>query len=430
MYYKKKNTNLKLIILISIITLTILIGLTAVIVSAIKMKNKKNDNNKTVIELISPEIKVINLNENDKDVKSVKLKIEASIDDEKGIDYVINLNTNEKYTEFPKEIEIMQNGIYTFKVVAKNTKTKEAKIEVKQIKEASARDPYIPEGFTKKDDTNVDDGFVIVDKNGNEYVWIPVESGKLPQGDGSEMQEYRDEDSGVFNNSVSKNYGFYVARYEAGINEDPDNYQVPVSKPNANVWNKVTYPQAKLMAQKVAEANRYSSTTYTSLINGGAWRAILDWCEKEEEGYKKSTNFGNYWDGLQRAGSGNDIIKNIYNLAGNVKEWTNEMYLRDTRTEKEKKENVSELTNRILRGGSGNMSPFTPEFRTYASANNKDEYWGFRVILFVDKPSINGKVKQENKDNENKNTENKEDKENSENSNEKEEKNNNLRFNN
>lgn len=400
MYYKKKNTNKQLIAFIVVIIALVVIGLLFTIVQVIKgAKNKEKEQSKQ-LTLLEPEIKVTNLNEKDKDVQVVTLKIEATTEDPAGINYILNTNNNERYEKLPAEVKIDRNGVYTFKAVAHNTKTKDAKIEVTQIKEASAKEPYIPEGFTHKDDTTVEDGFIIVDKNGNEYVWIPVESGKLPALQGTEAAEYKDEDAGVFNNSVSKNYGFYVARYEAGINSDMSRYQIPVSKPDADVWTQITHPQAKKMAQSVAEANEYSKTTYTSLVTGGAWRAILNWADKEKEGYSKSVNIGSYWNGIQRAGAGNDVIKNIYNLAGNLKEWTDEVYLRDTRTEEDKKAGRLELSNRILRGGSGNMSPFSSEFRTFATTKAKDDYWGFRVILFVDKPSINGKVSEEPKDDE------------------------------
>lgn len=433
MYYKKKNTNLKLVILIVLITLVVLIGFTLLTINVIK--NKKNKELETGQEqLAEPEITITNLNEKDKDVESVKLKIEAKINDPNGIDYVRDDKKNKMYYEIPFEINVEENGIYTFTAVAKNTKTKSAKIEVKQIKEKSAKDPYIPNGFKKKENTKFEDGFVIEDKSGNEYVWVPVPSGKLPPLEPLEAQDYRDEEAGLFNNSVSKNYGFYIARYEAGVNEDRANYQIPVSKPKAQVWNKVTHKQARTMSQSVAKANGYDSTTYTSLISGGAWRAVLEWCNTAEQDYSKSTKYGNYWDGIQLAGSGNDVIKNIYNLAGNVKEWTDELYLRDTRTEEEKEKGIENLPNRILRGGSGDMFPFTPEFRTFATNDTVDEYWGFRFILYVDKPSINGQEKKEEKDEQKENQEdkkekNEENKENKEEKNNKDKKENELKFN-
>ena len=396
MYYKKKNTNLKLIILIGLMGIAILFGLIFMILQVAK-NNKKNKTKimKEQNELAIPEITITNINEKEKDVMYVTLKIDAKVDDEDGIDYVVDEKTNERYRDLPVEIMIDKNDIYTFKAVAKNTKTKEAKIQVTQIKEVSANKPYIPKGFEHVDDTIVEEGYVIKDKAGNEYVWIPVENGKLPLGEFNESNEYRDEDAGVFNNSVAKNYGFYVARYEAGINDDMMKAKTPVSKPNVDVWTGITHEQAKEMSKNVAQENEYSSTTYTSLVTGGAWRAILEFAEKEKPGYKRSTNYGNYSDGILRAGAGNDVVKNIYNLAGNLREWTDEIYLRDTRTEEEKKRGVMDMSNRILRGGSGNIAPFTPEYRTHAKAVTTDDYWGFRFILFEDKPNIHGKIKEQ-----------------------------------
>lgn len=412
MYYKKKNTNLKLMILIGAIGITILFGLIFIIMQV--AKNNKRTKEKIVKEqgeLAIPEIKITNLNEKEKDVMYVTLKIEAKTDDPDGIDYVIDEKTNERYKDLPVEIMIDKNDIYTYKVVAKNTKTKEAKIQVTQIKEVSANKPYIPKKFKHVEGTTVEQGYIIKDEVGNEFVWIPVENGKLPLAPFNESGEYRDEDAGMFNNSVAKNYGFYVARFEAGINDDMMKAKVPVSKPDVDVWTGITHEQAKEMSKNVAKENGYASTTYTSLITGGAWRAILDFAEKEKQGYTKSTEYGNYWNGIQRAGSGNDVVKSIYNLAGNLREWTDEIYLRDTRTEEEKKNGITELSNRILRGGSGNIAPFTPEYRTHARVTAADDYWGFRFILFEDRPNIHGKTKEkeekENKE-ENKKEEDKE----------------------
>lgn len=36
------------------------------------------------------------------------------------------------------------------------------------------------------------------------------------------------------------------------------------------------------MSKNVAQENEYSSTTYTSLVTGSAWRAILEFAEKRK----------------------------------------------------------------------------------------------------------------------------------------------------
>jgi len=78
-------------------------------------------------------------------------------------------------------------------------------------------------------------------------------------------------------------------------------------------------------------------------------------------------------------------------MAGNVREWTTEIYKNKAeaaKTSKKKKKNATneELLSetvyyRVVRGGGANIS------RTASSYNgNKenmtDEYWGFRVILY------------------------------------------------
>ena len=78
--------------------------------------------------------------------------------------------------------------------------------------------------------------------------------------------------------SVYENGGFWVGRYEAGI-EDENNIRketsstatlVPVSKQNAYPYTWVTRTQAKVLAEKV-ESGSYTS----SLMFGVQWDLVL-----------------------------------------------------------------------------------------------------------------------------------------------------------
>lgn len=155
--------------------------------------------------------------------------------------------------------------------------------------------------------------------------------------------------------SVLEYNGFYVGRYEAGTTSTRDrNSGITddvVIKQGKNVYNwigwsnsddmKVETGGAVQKSKEFASANNYTSVTST-LIYGVQWDAIMQWIDpeyKNEDGtlYEKnsfvanSTGKGNYVTNyseigsLAQTGSNSDYaVKNIYDLAGNVEEWTME----------------------------------------------------------------------------------------------------------
>ena len=206
----------------------------------------------------------------------------------------------------------------------------------------------IPIGFTYKEGTK-DTGLVIQDSNENEFVWIPVKENtyvkdtqnfggaKISGEDSSLPNGITDEEA-----DVKKYGGFYIGRYEAGVPEGDTSSSnksgKSVSKKGATVWTDITYYSAK------AKAEGMISTDYvqTGLITGKAWDTTCHWIEdsleniNESATLKNSEYYGNYSDSKmpadvdgygtkQVAGfSENWKTKNIYDLAGNVEEWTNE----------------------------------------------------------------------------------------------------------
>ena len=274
--------------------------------------------------------------------------------------------------------------------------------------------PYLPSGFTKDEDTDLDNGLVISDSTGNEYVWVEVPTSiydnadyntetntgdKKPTGkDDTNKIEYclkkyasayrrngfadeyvEDEKPGWFAGkteydnakkkmlaSVYENGGFYVGRYEAGISEfrtsnENEPTEVPVSKQNMFPYTVVTRTQAKQLAEKVNAGGCTSSLMY-----GIQWDLMLVFIQNKggvdvSTLTTDSTKIGNYnnnkWsitnnkakystDGLSwndgsyakeeesavllTTGASNTFAKmNIYDVAGNVREWTLEGYKRD-----------------------------------------------------------------------------------------------------
>ena len=208
----------------------------------------------------------------------------------------------------------------------------------------------IPAGFKiiKGDPSKINEGVVISDEAGNEFVWVPFTEEQYKKHTYTELKSeetdevvvlvdgeahdkgwntwlyrtYKDwSDDGGNLESVKKYGGFYIARYEAGIPSsmtwiyvDPksanrpyvvegrntSNY-APVSKKGSQAWNYISQANAKEAARKMYNG---SVAVTSQLIDGIAWDRTVDWIV-ETGNYtdieKDSTNYGNY------ANNGNDI---------------------------------------------------------------------------------------------------------------------------
>ena len=268
---------------------------------------------------------------------------------------------------------VTANGNYEFTAVCANGEQDSLKIEVTEIVEVSATNPYVPEGFEVIND-NVEEGFVIEDRAGNQYVWIPVESGKLTRETifSVEFEESNSTASALVN-SVAKNYGFYLGRFEASQYEI-DGKIVAASMSGKIPWTNVTYQDAYEYATRSGEAFGYTDC-YTSLINSYAWDTTLEWIDQSVTNYSSVTNYGNYSGTIYPTGTTqSDIVKNISDLAGNVREWTTEIYKDTVGGEKG-------AIYRVVRGCAASLSK-TPKSHIGYTEVKSDTYWGFRTILY------------------------------------------------
>ena len=251
----------------------------------------------------------------------------------------------------------------------------------------------IPKGFTYKEGTK-DTGLVIQqDEKGNEFVWVPATEstyvkdtsfpGFEPTGDDTLPNGITDETA-----DVKKYGGFYIGRYEAGIPEGDTSTSnkvgIPVSKPGVTVWTDIDYTNSKASAEKMIN-NEY---VQTGLLTGKAWDTTCHWIENSLSSINASANltdsryYGNYKDSLVPANensgtkrtagfSENWKTKNIYDLAGNVWEWTSEAY----------------ISTFIPRGGSylsgGSGSGYRVSYRESSGASHTHDSKGFRLRLYI-----------------------------------------------
>ena len=262
----------------------------------------------------------------------------------------------------------------------------------------------IPKGFTYVTGTK-ETGTVIKDSLDNEFVWIPatedtyVKDFSFPSEYSATASNTRDDKlpKGIIDETadVKKYGGFYIGRYEAGVpdnqttidgmSEDTSNTTgVPVSKQGATVWTYIDYTNSKANAESMI-SNEY---VQTGLLTGKAWDSTCHFIE----GYITTLNansslfdsryYGNYINSLAPANITGDVVKrqvagysdkwrtkNIYDLAGNVWEWTAETF--------------SSGYNRCG-GGFGNNGDGSPV--SYCS-NNISSYTlydvGFRCRLYI-----------------------------------------------
>ena len=268
----------------------------------------------------------------------------------------------------------VENGMYQFEALASAGGSAVAEVEVTEIPEISATNPYVPDGFSVISD-KVDEGYVIADEYGNQYVWVPVPSGKLTRETMLDI-DY-EESSGTASslvNSVAKYYGFYMGRFEASQYEHEG--EVTAATMEGKIpWTNITYINAAEHADNSARVFGYTDCS-TALINSYAWDTVIEWVDLVNENYSSDVNFGNYSGTIYPTGiTTTDNVRNICDLAGNVREWTTEVYKPRAQQQDEN------VVQRVVRGGSANLKR-TPISHIPYPENTSDNYWGFRLVLF------------------------------------------------
>ena len=234
---------------------------------------------------------------------------------------------------------------------------------------------WIPEGFKVADDSasTVQGGVVIEDKDGNQFVWVPVATladykrtaystnvatKETDTATNSIKINYSSSNSDYFTEalpedektSVERYKGFYIGRYEAGDKESTvaktlrssnDVTKTVTIKANQAPYNYVKRTQAKSLAESFATKQGYKAKT--KLVSSYAWDTTIAFLQKVNSDYGSSSEEGNYQDttfsytditgaSQTKAESSTVLVPtgqttavcNIFDMGGNVWEWTTE----------------------------------------------------------------------------------------------------------
>lgn len=301
--------------------------------------------------------------------------------------------------------------------IIKDINKKDNAIENKQY---SYNNPFVPDGFTrvntssaswKNIDKSYNKGLVIEDNFKNQFVWVPVDlkltkfqkDFLLPSiynANADNTKDLETEKINEQNESIKKYGGFYISRYESCFDYNDSNIRVAAKESkkatdttdwsnsrtqeyDGYLWNYITFKEAQKYSENMAKSYGYNQEQVeTCLVSGTQWDTTINWIN--ENNNLTSNQYGNYINSDANAKiddygkihvsgySNNWCINNIYDMAGNLWEWTDEKY--------------SEAEDEyVSRGGSYiyDGSVYTIGYRTYNNGSKTYARIGFRTSLIL-----------------------------------------------
>ena len=232
----------------------------------------------------------------------------------------------------------------------------------------------IPKGFKIAEDsaTTVEDGIVIEDKDGNQFVWIPAKTGtgatiNLSTGGTATIvyqrtafkgeditTDYTETMPSDEETSVNAWGGYYIGRFEAGDKESTEaktmraegaNQENTITiKKDQAPYNYITFANLKSLAEGMDDVQEYATAT-TKLVSSYAWDTAISYIQIKNSNYGTNSPEGNYRNttftytditgATQTKNNNSDIliptgqttaVSNIYDMGGNLYEYTTESY--------------------------------------------------------------------------------------------------------
>jgi len=245
----------------------------------------------------------------------------------------------------------------------------------------------------------VTDSFTGLENQGNEFVWVPVDDitsftrtsfcgeGLTNETTGSARfnKSWIDETKEEFTNlkaSITKYKGFYFGRFETSKIPDIE-ANIAQVKRNYDPWVNINESAFTKSSTMYSQNNEYYNHISTHLVYPHEWDTALNWIiqtggKTEAEIKQDSTNWGNYKvlvnlinkSTIQKTGSmENNVANNIYDLAGNVSEYTQELNGVDSRIS--------------IRGGDYTENGDSKPAGSRSDVGGSKDYLGFRICMCI-----------------------------------------------
>ena len=282
------------------------------------------------------------------------------------------------------------------------------------VKDNLGNQVVVPAGFKViNPNDNVTNGIVVEDvtheaTKGSQFVWIPVgdvikdsagnketitlgrysfdSSGNATAYSGRFTEDTATNHNSSYGNTIAKDiedfknkvtnttHGYYIGRYEARKNGT----QVTV-KASDTVYNNITQPDAATVSRGMYSSD---SNFESDLMNSYAWDTAIVFLQKFDnrankaslKPYSRQTGLNG---SLASQGTNNlsdaskqDVICNVYDMAGNCIEWTTETF-------------SSSNVPCTRRGGSYNYNYNYTSSRSYYEARDSRDTISFRSLLYM-----------------------------------------------
>ena len=169
--------------------------------------------------------------------------------------------------------------------------------------------------------------------------------------------------------SIEENGGYYLGRYELGCDtERTENSKGNITaigkvKAELSVYNYVTRDEAKEISERLYNGKSKLCSSY-------AWDTALKFIDGQQGTYAVNSEGDNYTGNLENTGY--HVVKNIYDMGGNVAEWITDTY-------------TDSSNPCVIRGGSYYTSSLSSPagYRGYGSTNHFSVRVGGRITLYV-----------------------------------------------